>query len=58
MGFRLTMEGLIFSIVANSLEAAFAFEDRGQILCASAGLFEEGINAFLDKRTAVYDDGQ
>jgi enoyl-CoA hydratase/carnithine racemase len=58
MGLRLTKEGLNLSIDANSLEAAIAFEDRGQILCASAGLFEEGINAFLDKREAVYDDGQ
>ena len=57
MGLRLTKEGLNLSIDANSLEAAIAFEDRGQILCASAGLFEEGINAFLEKRKASYDDG-
>ncbi len=56
MGLRLTKEGLNLSIDANSLEAAIAFEDRGQILCASAGLFEEGINAFLEKRKADYDD--
>ena len=56
LGLRLTKEGLNLSVDANSLEAAVAMEDRGQILCASAGFFEEGINAFLQKREASYKD--
>ena len=56
LGLRLTKEGLNLSIDANSLEAAIALEDRGQILCASAGFFEEGISAFLEKRNANYKD--
>ena len=56
LGLRLTKEGLRLSIDAGSLEAAVALEDRGQILCASAGFFEEGIEAFMDKRTANYAD--
>ncbi len=56
MGLRMTKEGLNLAIDAPSLEAAAALEDRGQILCAGAGLFEEGINAFLEKRAANYPD--
>ncbi|MCC6706492.1 MAG: enoyl-CoA hydratase/isomerase family protein [Gammaproteobacteria bacterium] len=56
LGLRLTKEGLNLSIDAPSLDAAIAMEDRGQILCASAGFFEEGINAFLEKRPADYRD--
>lgn len=56
MGLRLTKEGLNLAIDANSFEAAAALEDRGQILCASAGFFEEGIAAFLEKRPAEYTD--
>lgn len=56
MGLRLSKEGLNLSIDAPSLDAAIALEDRGQILCASAGFFEEGINAFLAKRPAEYPD--
>ena len=56
LGLRLTKEGLNLSIDAPSLDAAVAMEDRGQILCASAGFFEEGINAFLEKRPANYQD--
>lgn len=56
LGLRLTKEGLRLSIDAGSLEAAVALEDRGQILCASAGFFDEGIEAFMDKRTANYAD--
>ena len=57
LGLRLTKEGLNLSIDAPSLDAAVALEDRGQILCASAGFFTEGIDAFLHKRAAEYDDG-
>ncbi len=56
MGLRLTKEGLRMSVDAPSLEAVVALEDRGQILCASAGFFEEGIAAFMDRRTAHYSD--
>ncbi|MBK8957406.1 MAG: enoyl-CoA hydratase/isomerase family protein [Proteobacteria bacterium] len=56
LGLRLTKEGLNLSVDAPSLDAAVAMEDRGQILCASAGFFEEGINAFLAKRAADYKD--
>ncbi|MGR8948385.1 MAG: enoyl-CoA hydratase/isomerase family protein [Gammaproteobacteria bacterium] len=56
MGLRLTKEGLRLTTDSPSLEAAIALEDRGQILCASAGFFEEGINAFLEKRPANYSD--
>ena len=56
MGLRLTKEGLNLAIDAGSLEAAIALEDRGQILCASAGFFEEGIAAFKEKRDARYPD--
>ncbi|MGD9603475.1 MAG: enoyl-CoA hydratase/isomerase family protein [Gammaproteobacteria bacterium] len=58
MGLRLTKEGLRFAVDAPSLEAAVALEDRGQILCASAGFFEEGISAFLEGRAATYPDGR
>ncbi|MEM7541567.1 MAG: enoyl-CoA hydratase/isomerase family protein [Pseudomonadota bacterium] len=56
LGLRFTKEGLQLAIDAPSLDAAVALEDRGQILCASAGFFEEGISAFLEKRTANYPD--
>jgi enoyl-CoA hydratase/carnithine racemase len=56
MGLRLTKEGLRLALDAPSLEAAVALEDRGQILCASAGFFQEGISAFLERRDARYDD--
>jgi len=56
LGLRMTKEGLNMSIDAPSLEAAAMLEDRGQILCASAGLFREGIDAFLEKRDPEYPD--
>jgi len=56
MGLRLTKEGLRLNLDAPSLEAAVALEDRGQILCASAGFFKEGIDAFLEQRAANYPD--
>lgn len=56
MGLRLTKEGLRLNLDAPSLEAAVALEDRGQILCASAGFFKEGIEAFLAQRAANYPD--
>lgn len=56
LGLRFTKEGLRLAVDASSLEAAVALEDRGQILCASAGFFDEGIDAFLNKRPANYPD--
>lgn len=56
LGLRLTKEGLRLGVDAPGLEAAVALEDRGQILCASAGFFEEGIAAFLERRAAHYPD--
>jgi enoyl-CoA hydratase/carnithine racemase len=54
LGLRLTKEGLNLSLGAPSLEAAIAIEDRGQILCASAGYFDEGIAAFRERRAPSY----
>lgn len=56
LGLRFTKEGLRLAIDAPSLEAAATLEDRGQILCASAGFFEEGISAFKENRPANYAD--
>lgn len=56
LGLRMTKEGLGLAIDAPSLEAAVALEDRGQILCASAGFFDEGIAAFMEKRAPSYPD--
>lgn len=56
LGLRLTKEGLNLAQDVGSLEAAIALEDRGQILCASSGYFEEGIAAFKEKRSASYAD--
>lgn len=54
LGLRLTKEGLNMALSAGSLEQAIALEDRGQILCASAGHFDEGITAFIEKRDPIY----
>ena len=56
LGLRLTKEGLDLALAAGSLEAAIALEDRGQVLCASAGYFEEGIAAFRERRLPVFRD--
>jgi enoyl-CoA hydratase/carnithine racemase len=47
-GLRLTKEGLNLALGAGSRQGVLALEDRGQILCTSAGYFEEGIAAFLE----------
>ncbi len=54
LGLRLTKEGFNVALGAGGLETAIAFEDRGQILCASAGYFEEGIAAFRERRAPSY----
>lgn len=56
LGLRLTKEGLNLALGAGSLEAAIALEDRGQVLCASAGYFDEGIAAFREQRAPAYRD--
>ncbi len=55
MGLRLTKEGLNMSQDAGSLEAVIAMEDRGQVLCIGP-YFDEGVGAFLEKRSANYSD--
>ncbi|ETX04910.1 MAG: enoyl-CoA hydratase [Candidatus Entotheonella gemina] len=56
LGLRMTKEGLNAALSAGSLEQVIALEDRGQILCASAGHFDEGIAAFIEKRDPVYTE--
>jgi enoyl-CoA hydratase/carnithine racemase len=54
LGLRLTKEALNHAIDAQGLEAAIAMEDRNQILASSDGDFQEGVQAFLEKRKPQY----
>lgn len=54
LGLRLTKEALNHAIDAQGLEAAIAMEDRNQILASSDGDFQEGVQAFLEKRRPNY----
>lgn len=54
VGLRLTKEALNYSVDAQGLEAVVAMEDRNQVLCVKDNNFDEGINAFLEKRRPVY----
>jgi len=54
LGLRLTKEALNHAIDAQGLEAAIAMEDRNQILASSDGDFQEGVQAFLEKRKPHY----
>jgi len=54
LGLRLTKEALNHAIDAQGLEATIAMEDRNQILASSDGDFQEGVQAFLEKRKPVY----
>lgn len=56
LGLRLTKECLGMSLDAGSLEEVIAMEDRNQILCSQTKDMREGVAAFLQKRTAVYED--
>lgn len=56
LGLRLTKDALNHAIDAGGLEAAIAMEDRNQILCSKDEDFEEGVRAFLEKRSPVYAD--
>ena len=54
LGLRLTKEALNHAIDAQGLEAVIAMEDRNQILASSDGDFQEGVQAFLEKRKPNY----
>lgn len=54
LGLRLTKEALNHAIDAQGLEAAIAMEDRNQILASADGDFQEGVQAFLEKRRPNY----
>ncbi len=54
LGLRLTKEALNHAIDAGGLEAVIAMEDRNQILASSDGDFQEGVQAFLEKRRPQY----
>jgi enoyl-CoA hydratase/carnithine racemase len=54
LGLRLTKEGLSAAVDAGSLEGAIAIEDRNQVLCLREGYLEEGVRAFIEKRTPKY----
>jgi enoyl-CoA hydratase/carnithine racemase len=54
LALRLTKDCLNHNIDAQGLRAAIAMEDRNQVLCTRGGDFQEGINAFLEKRKPVY----
>jgi enoyl-CoA hydratase/carnithine racemase len=56
LGLRLTKDCLNHSVDASSLEAAIAMEDRNQILCVNSPDFEEGVQAFLQKRKPNYKE--
>jgi enoyl-CoA hydratase/carnithine racemase len=58
LGLRLTKEALNHAIDAQGLEAAIAMEDRNQILASSDGDFQEGVQAFLEKRKPNYVRGE
>ncbi len=51
LGLRLTKEAFWANVDAQSLDAAIAMEDRNQILAVTNGDLNEGIAAFLEKRT-------
>jgi len=54
IGLRLSKECLNMAVDAGSLEQVIALEDRNQVLCSRSEDFDEGINAFLEKRKPVY----
>ncbi|MGE5566845.1 MAG: enoyl-CoA hydratase/isomerase family protein [Parcubacteria group bacterium] len=57
LGLRLTKEALNHAIDAGSLEAVIAMEDRNQVLTSRDANFQEGIRAFMEKRSPVYRRG-
>ena len=55
LGLRLTKEAFWANVDAQGLDAAVALEDRNQILTVANGDLNEGIAAFLAKRTPRWD---
>ncbi len=55
LGLLLTKDALNHTIDAQGLEAAMAIEDRNQILTAQDPNFQEGMRAFMEKRTPRYE---
>jgi enoyl-CoA hydratase len=55
-GVRMTKEVMWSNLDAPSLEAAIELEDRTQILCSFTKDQREAISAFIEKRTATFDD--
>ena len=54
LGLRFTKEALGLSLDMGSLEAVMAMEDRQQVLCTQTEDFQEGMQAFLQKRPPQY----
>lgn len=54
LGLRFTKEALGLSLDMGSLEAVMAMEDRQQVLCTQTEDFQEGMQAFLQKRPPNY----
>ena len=54
MGLRLTKDALNLNIDAASMEAAFALEDRQQVLLSATEDSQEAREAFLSKRAPDY----
>ena len=54
LGLRFTKEALGLSMDMGSLEAVMAMEDRQQVLCTQTEDFQEGMQAFLQKRPPQY----
>jgi enoyl-CoA hydratase/carnithine racemase len=54
LGLRFSKEALGLSLDMGSLEAVMAMEDRQQVLCTQTEDFQEGMQAFLQKRPPNY----
>jgi enoyl-CoA hydratase/carnithine racemase len=54
LGLRFSKEALGLSLDMGSLEAVMAMEDRQQVLCTQTEDFQEGLQAFLQKRPPQY----
>lgn len=53
-GLALTKQALNLNIDASSIEAAFALEDRQQVMLTATDDHREAMTAFVEKRTPVY----
>lgn len=56
MGLRLTKDALNINLDAGSMEAAFALEDRQQVMLAQTADSKEAVAAFFEKRPPQYQD--